>query len=139
MCASDGVTSSNRCFFNNRQCHDPSLTVAHEGECKKGNLHCISKYAKFSPYFLLYTYDIECISRILFFLEPANCAKLGQRCKKGATTGKRKCCPGLRCKGRRPTRCVKAGGGGKPCKPKNSPCVKASACCSKRCNKKKCA
>ena len=74
--------------------------------------------------------------------KPGDCAKLGQRCKKGAT-GKRKCCPDLDCKGRRPTRCVKSGGGGKPCLPKNTPCVKVSACCSKRCKKvgtgKKCA
>ena len=49
VCGSDGKTYSNRCWLNNAQCRDPSLTLAHEGECNKGNLHCISKYAKFSP------------------------------------------------------------------------------------------
>ena len=68
--------------------------------------------------------------------KPADCAKLGQRCKK------KKCCPGLRCTlgGKL---CVKAGGAGKPCKPKNYPCKSPSDCCSKRCRKygsrKKCA
>ena len=39
VCGSDGETYSNRCWFNNAQCRDPSLTLAHEGECNKGNLH----------------------------------------------------------------------------------------------------
>ena len=76
------------------------------------------------------------------FLEPVNCSKLGEVCTEDPPPFP--CCPGLKCHypilGR--PRC-KAGGGGKACKPKNSPCVKASDCCSKRCKKygtgKKCA
>ena len=68
--------------------------------------------------------------------KPANCKKLGQKCKSRPV----QCCPGLMCKRRK---CVKAGGGGKPCKPKNYPCKSPSDCCSKRCRKygsrKKCA
>ena len=52
VCGSDGKTYSDICALKNAQCHDPSLTLVHEGECKKGNLPCIPRYAKFSPYFL---------------------------------------------------------------------------------------
>ena len=51
VCGSDGKTYSDICALKNAQCHDPSLTLVHEGECKKGNLPCIPRYAKFSPYF----------------------------------------------------------------------------------------
>ena len=50
VCGSDGKTYSDICALKNAQCHDPSLTLVHEGECKKGNLPCIPRYAKFSPY-----------------------------------------------------------------------------------------
>ena len=50
VCGSDGKTYSDICALKNAQCHDPSLTLVHEGECKKGNLPCIPRYAKFSSY-----------------------------------------------------------------------------------------
>ena len=67
--------------MKNAQCHDPSLTLVHEGECKKGNLTCIPRYAKFE-FFTINQYSKK-FCNILGCTHDSDCTGRSDSCVEG--------------------------------------------------------